>query len=107
MNIIIWVLTVVGGAIAVFAGYALLTKFVFNKVVVNKWILLAVSASLLILGFLLIKNTWVKIAFEAIGIIILFWFFDVYTNGNPKIKKEKKVVIKAKAKPNRIKNNQK
>lgn len=107
MDIILWFVTIIGGAIAVFAGYFLLTKFVFNKVVVNKWILLAVAAVLLILGFLVIKNTWMKIAFEAVGIIVLLWFFDVYTTGNPRIKKEKKVVIKAKAKPNRVKNNKK
>lgn len=107
MNIIFWVLSVVAGAIIVFGSYALLTKFVFNKVIVNKWILLAVSLIFLGLGFFLVTNTWLKIAFEGIGIIILFWFFDVYTNGNPRIKKEKKIVIKAKAKPNRVKNNKK
>lgn len=107
MSIIFWVLSVVAGAIIVFGAYALLTKFVFNKVIVNKWLLLAVSLIFLGVGFFLVANTWLKIVLEAIGIIILFWFFDVYTNGNPRIKKEKKIVIKAKPKPNRVKNNKK
>ncbi len=107
MSIIFWVLSVVAGAIIVFGAYALLTKFVFNKVIVNKWILLAVSLIFLGVGFFLVANTWLKIVLEAIGIIILFWFFDVYTNGNPRIKKEKKIVIKAKPKLNRVKNNKK
>ena len=78
MSIIFWVLSVVAGAIIVFGAYALLTKFVFNKVIVNKWLLLAVSLIFLGVGFFLVANTWLKIVLEAIGIIILFWFFDCY-----------------------------
>ncbi|MGL5617082.1 MAG: hypothetical protein ACRDD2_12785 [Sarcina sp.] len=104
MQIIFYLLTVVIGAVVIFGAYALLTRFVFNKVSVNKWILLAAAVIILLIGFFLIRITWLQIIFEAIGIILLFWFFDVYKNGNPKIKKEKKIVIKAKAKPNRVKN---
>lgn len=102
------ILITVGFAIAIFAAYMLLSRYVFYKIRVNKWILLAVSIVIFALSFI-VPGTGatidiVKMSFSGVAAIIFFWFFDVNKDGNPRIKKaKKKVVIKSKAKPNRVK----
>ncbi|WP_297435549.1 hypothetical protein [uncultured Clostridium sp.] len=106
------ILITVGFAILIFVAYMLLSRYVFSKIRVNKWILLAIAAIFLAASFLVPGTGGVidliKMPLMGIAAILFFWFFDVHKDGNPSIKKaEKKVVIKSKAKPNRVKNNKK
>lgn len=80
-------------------------KWVFSKIRINKFIPLAVA----IVGFaiqLFVKpqNMIVQMAIMIVTVISFFWFMDIQQTGGAKISKEKKIVIKPKAKPNRIKN---
>ena len=100
---------VVGFAIIIFAAYTLLSRYVFPKIRINKWIVLAISIIIFIGSVFVPGNGEAinvgKILLSGLAAIIFFWFFDIYRDGNPKIKKEqKKVTIKPKAKPNRVKN---
>lgn len=85
----------------------LFKKFIFSKVRINKYIPLAVC----ILGFvfqLFAKpaNFFVNAGLTIFIVLAFAWFFDISQTGGPK-KGEKKIVMKPKAKPNRIKNNKK
>lgn len=95
-------------AVVMFGGYSLLSRYVFNRVRINKWIILGASIISFIIIFLNVKFPYnysetVNFILTAIFGILLLWFFDVNKNGYPKVKKDKKVVIKPKAKPNRVK----
>lgn len=79
-------------------------KYVFSKIYVNKFIPLGVA----IIGFLYQffakpQNAIAQVGVTAVIIIAFFWFWDIQQTGGPKKSKEKKVVMKPKAKPNRIK----
>lgn len=106
------ILLTIGFAAIIFLGYTLLSRYVFSRVVVNKWILLVVSIVLFASWWIIPNSSAMinipKMFLMAIAAIIFFWFLDVQRSGNPRIKKAaKKVVIKPKAKPNRVKNNKK
>ena len=81
-------------------------KYVFSKVRINKWIPLAISIVLFGLQFFVDRN---KMLVNAIFTLVIVWFFmwfiDIQSTGGPK-KKEKKIEIRPKAKPNRVKHMQ-
>ena len=78
-------------------------KYVFSKVRINKWIPLAISLVLFaVQGFLKIDNTWVTMALTLVIVWFFMWFIDIQSTGGPK-KQEKKIEIRPKAKPNRVK----
>lgn len=78
-------------------------KYVFSKVRVNKWILLAVSLVLLAVQFFAkIENRWITMALTLVIVTAFLWFMDIQSTGGPK-EPEKKIVIRPKAKPNRVK----
>lgn len=105
--------------------YNVLRVYVFSKLKVNKWIILGIAIGVLFLQTLFgstYKNTILDYAFSFVFIVLFLWFFDmtkigassrVNKNNKPdykivpykKDKNKKDVVIKPKAKPNRIKNN--
>ena len=91
---------------AVLLGVILLCKkWVFSKIRINKYIPLAIA----LLGFgvqLFLKpqGMVVQMILMAIIVVFFFWFMDIQQTGGPKKSNEKKVVIKPKAKPNRVKN---
>lgn len=109
LDILKTILITVGFAILIFGAYMLLSRYVFCKIRVNKWVLLALSIIIFGLSFV-VPGTGatidiVKMGLSGVAAIIFFWFFDINKDGNPRIKKaKKKVVIKSKAKPNRVKN---
>lgn len=79
------------------------TKFIFPKVKINKWILLGIAVVLLGSQFFMkIENQWVTMALTLVIITLFLWFIDIQTTGGPKVP-EKKIVIRPKAKPNRVK----
>ena len=78
-------------------------KYVFSKVRVNKWIILSISIILLMVQlFTKPSNIWVTMALSLIVVWFFLWFFDIHSTGGPK-KKENKIEIRPKAKPNRAK----
>lgn len=96
--------------IVVFITFSLLGRYVFNKVRVNKWIILAVAiisfiATFFIPDFNFVVALAIQVILIYICVISILWFIDVNKNGYPRLKKEKKIVIKSKAKPNRAKKN--
>lgn len=96
--------------IVVFITFSLLGRYVFNKTRVNKWIILAAAiitfvATFFIPDFNPIGSIAIQAVLMYICVISILWFIDINKNGYPRIKKEKKIVIKSKAKPNRAKKN--
>jgi len=85
--------------------YVLCKKFVFGKVKINKWIPLAIAIVLFIAQILLgTTNKYLSSGLSIFAVLFFLWFMDITQTGGPK-KKEKQIVIKPKAKPNRVKKN--
>lgn len=86
-------------------------KYVFSKVRINKYIPLGIAIVLFILQIfmpaILGKNiVWVSFLLTILTVTFFLWFMDIVTTGGPK-QKEKKIEIRPKAKPNRVKNKDK
>ena len=78
-------------------------KYVFSRVRINKWIPLAISLVLFVVQiFVKIDNTWVTMGLTLVVVWFFMWFIDIQSTGGPK-KQEKKIEIRPKAKPNRVK----
>ena len=93
--------------VAVFGIMYFGNKYVFSKVRINKYIPLGIAIALFILQIfmpvILGKNImWVTFILTILTITFFLWFMDIDTTGGPK-KKEKKIEIRPKAKPNRVK----
>lgn len=81
-------------------------KYVFSRVRINKWIPLAISLVLFLAQFFIKSNNmWINMALSLVIVWFFLWFFDIQSTGGPK-KKEKKIEIRPKAKPNRVKHMQ-
>ena len=88
--------------VLIVAAILLLKKFVFSKVRINKYIPLVISIVFLLLQiFLRSKNIVITTIVTLLAVLFFAWFWDIQQTGG--IKKEKKIVIKPKAKPNRVK----
>jgi len=101
---ILWTILYLVITILIMIGLLMLgRKFVFSKVKVNKWIILAITIVLFI-GQLIIQpnNVFIQYLFIIPAVWFFLWFMEINTYGVPK-GKEKKIVIKPKAKPNRAK----
>jgi len=121
MNIFIQVLSMVAFAIVVLLIYNGLKIYVLNKVKINKWIVLVTSLILFMAPMLIWPHMPKYVAnyiVPGIFVVLFLWFMDLsgfmkkrnttrnnYINiGNKKDKKDD-IVIRPKAKPNRVKNN--
>ena len=81
-------------------------KYIFSKVRINKWIPLGIAIVLFLTQFFLkSSNTWITMVFTLAIVWFFMWFMDIQSTGGPK-KKEKKIEIRPKAKPNRVKHMQ-
>lgn len=90
--------------VVVMGAIALLKKFVFPKVRINKFIPLGISIAGLIIQWAGgSTNIYINLGLMTLVVVFFSWFLDINQTGGPK-KADKKIVIKAKAKPNRIKN---
>jgi uncharacterized membrane protein YhfC len=123
MNWVRLILFFVAFAAVALIAYNVLRVYVFSKLKVNKWIILGIAIAIFLLQNILAatyRNTILDYVLSFIFIILFLWFFDMtrYGANNPRNKKpeykivpykkdknKKDVVIKPKAKPNRIKNN--
>lgn len=87
-------------------GFALLsycTNTLFVKVRINKFIPLIGSIALLALQiFIKIPNIILNGIISIVCVILFMWFWHIHQTGGLKAK-EKPIVIKPKAKPNRVK----
>ena len=95
-------------------GYNYLSRYIFSKLKVNKWIVLAIGVFVYFIPTILysfginIINTPYAYIFSILFAIFLLWFFDLmgWTKraANERNAKKNDIVIKSKAKPNRVKN---
>lgn len=121
MNILISVLEIIGLAIVVFIAYSLLKQYVFSKFKVNKWIIIGIAVAVFVVPLILGATNVLKMNFifsiiqSGVFVILFLWFMDTMGWGpkpapaksnlkNNKTKYAATPVIKAKAKPNRLKN---
>lgn len=103
MNILTTILFFLLMLVITFAVYILSKKFIFSKVKINKWIPLSIAMVLFIAQILLgSTNKYLSYGLSIFAVLFFLWFMDVNQTGGPK-KKEKQIVIKPKAKPNRVK----
>lgn len=83
-------------------------KYVFSKVRINKFIPLGISIVLFVLQMFMPmilggrSILWVSFLLTILTVTFFLWFMDIQATGGPK-KKEKKIEIRPKAKPNRLK----
>ena len=103
MNIFVTILSFILILGVILGAYALCKKFIFSKVRINKWIPLSISVVLFAIQiFLGGMNSYVTAVVSILAVSFFLWFMDIIQTGGPK-KKEKQIVIKSKAKPNRVK----
>ena len=127
MDILITILSIVAFSVIVLVLYNLLKAYVLHKVKVNKWIVLGAAVVLFIAPIVIWPNmpTYVSnYIVPGIFVVLFLWFMDLsgfmksrntaksnsktnITTTNTKKDKKNDVVIRPKAKPNRVKNNQK
>lgn len=102
--------------IVVFFVYSVLKRYVFSRFKVNKWIIICIAVIALVFPFVLqliigvkINSTLTYIS-SGVYVIIFLWLFDTLGWG-PKVappkspnNKKDNIVIRSKAKPNRLKN---
>lgn len=105
MNILETILVFVLICAVILVVNALCKKFIFNKVRVNKWIPLGIAIGLFVIQVFIGKvNIYVSSVLSIFVVLFFLWFMDIIQTGGPK-KKEKQIMIKSKAKPNRVKKN--
>lgn len=104
MQILLLIVYFIAMMLVLFAALALLKKFVFSKVRINKYIPLALSIALLVFQFVWkTTNMYASIGLTIAIILLFMWYWDINQTGGPKAA-NKKIVIRPKAKPNRVKN---
>ncbi|OOM74283.1 hypothetical protein CLPUN_39880 [Clostridium puniceum] len=97
------ILSFIAMFVVIMGAYVLCKKYVFSKVRINKWIPLSIAVVLFAVQiFLGAINQYLTIGISIFAVIFFLWFMDIIQTGGPK-KKEKQIVIKPKAKPNRVK----
>ena len=125
MNIAIQILGMIAFSIVVFIIYYGLKTYLLSKIKISKWIVLAIAIVFFIAPVIVWPTMPVFVARYVIpGVFVIFalWFMDLsgfmkrrpnsnsksnYSNTNYKKDKKNDVVMRPKAKPNRVKNNKK
>ena len=116
---------ILGMAVVVLVLFSLFRTYLMSKIKVNKWVIVIVAVVVLFIPFLFVLPTnlyFVTYIFQGIFIFLFLWYFEVTglfrrkTTSNPKLDKKgnyksdikydkkKDIVIRPKAKPNRVKN---
>ncbi|NKF07068.1 hypothetical protein [Clostridium gasigenes] len=100
MSNILYIVIMIVATILIFWGGR---KFIFSKVKINKWIPLGISIVILASQFFIgNQNKWINAVSTLLTVMFFLWFMEIHSTGGPKVA-EKKIVIKPKAKPNRVK----
>ena len=121
MDIFIAILKIIAGSIVMLVIYYGLKTYVLPKIKVNKWIVLTAAILVFIIPMLIWPdmNTVVSnYVIPGIVVVLSLWFMDLsgfmknrnvsktnHTTIGKKKDNKKDVVIRPKAKPNRVKNN--
>ncbi|MDS0524728.1 hypothetical protein NNC19_03485 [Clostridium sp. SHJSY1] len=104
MNTLVSIIFLVIMFVIVMGIIALLKKFVFPKIRINKYIPLVIAiVGLIVQWYGKFTNIYINVGIMILVVTFFSWYLDIQQTGGPK-KSGKKVVIKPKAKPNRIKN---
>jgi len=121
INGLVFILEIIVIGIVAFTGYSILKKYVFSRLKVNKWMIIGIVIAVFAVPFILslanvikMNSIFSKIQ-SGIVVILFLWLMDTMgwgaksqpAKGNLKTNKTKYTttpVIKAKAKPNRLKN---
>jgi len=124
MNIFIQILSIVAFAIVVLVVYNVLKIYVLHKIKINKWIVLVAALVFFMVPMLIWPTMPTYLAnyiLPGIFVILFLWFMDLsgfmkksdiskskgYKMTSSKKNKKDDIVIRSKAKPNRVKNNKK
>lgn len=105
MPILMTILTFIAILACTLLLYWLCKKYIFKKVRVNKWIPLSIAIVLFLIQMFLTSVQRIiplQMLFSVLSVLFFLWFMDIIQTGGPK-KAEKKIVIRPKAKPNRVK----
>lgn len=104
MNLLTSIILFVLMLIVILGAYALCKRYVFGKVRINKWIPLAISMVLFVFQvFVAQTNIYISSILSIFAVLFFLWFMDSTQKIRTK-KNEKQILIKPKAKPNRVKN---
>jgi len=104
MNVFISILYFALMAVVLVGVLALLKKFVFSQIRINKFIPLGLAVAAFLYQFIFKPdNVVVSIGITAVIVLLFAWFWDINQTGGPRKTNEKKIVVKPKAKPNRVK----
>jgi hypothetical protein len=114
MEMALFFLSIVVFAFGVLIIYQFIKPLILDKIKVNKWIILSIAIIEFIVPPLIwstMPNVLVKYIIPGIFVILFLWFMDLSgfikkgkpRNTNYNKKKENTIIIKPKAKPNRIK----
>ena len=105
MSILTTVLLFVVTLLIIGAAFLICRKYIFRKIHINKWIPLSIAIALFIIQIFVDKtNVFLTSALSIFTVLFFLWFMDITQKGGPK-KQGKQIVIKPKAKPNRVKKN--
>ena len=121
MNTFMTILSIVAFSIVVLVVYNVLKTYVLYKVKVNKWVILGLAMVLFVVPMLVWPTMPKYVAnyvIPGIFVFLFLWFMDLsgfikkrnvsktnYTSTNTKKDKKDDIVMRPKAKPNRVKNN--
>ena len=123
MNMAMQILGMIAFTIVVFIIYYVLKTYLLSKIKVSKWVVLAIAIVFFIAPVILWPTMPIIVSKYVIpGVFVIFalWFMDLsgfmkrrnssrsnYTNTGYGKDKKKDIVMRPKAKPNRVKNNKK
>ena len=120
MNFFMTILSVLAFSIVVLVLYNVLKPYLL-KVKINKWIILGLALIIFFVPMIIwptMPRAVANYAIPGVFVFLVLWFMDLsgfmkrrnvstsnYTSTNTKKSKKNDVVIRPKAKPNRVKNN--
>jgi hypothetical protein len=100
------ILAVTAFAILMLLIYNLLNVFVLSKLKINKWVVLGAAVLVFFLPVFLgvnLQGRFIVPVQSGIFVILFLWFMDLSGFNRNKSNKADKLIIKPKAKPNRVK----
>jgi len=119
LDTLFFFLSILVFALGVLFIYQFLKPYVFEKIKINKWVVLTIAIVVFVLPSIIwptMPNLVAKYIVPGLFVIFFLWFMDLSgyikkapsNNGYTYNKKNKNnITIKPKAKPNRVKNNEK
>ena len=115
MKVLFYILYFILMFVLLLGGLLACKKYIFPKIKMNKYVALLICAVIIIIQFTVKPYSYIpneKVAMVAntlitiIAVLFFAWFLEINSGVSYK-KQEKKIVMKPKAKPNRVKNKNK